>query len=40
MLEASFLRAEQSYLTPPEYDFYLLCESCVLDKLYNEMQTA
>ena len=62
MLEASFLRAEQSYLTPPEYDdekiceccgikipkgdvyfendFHLLCKSCVLDKLYNEMQTA
>ncbi len=62
MVETSFLRAEESYLTPPEYEdektceccdrkisegdvyfeneFYLLYESCAVDKLYGAMQTA
>ena len=28
MLEKSFLRAEESYLTPPEYDDEKICECC------------
>lgn len=28
MLEASFLRAEESYLTPSEYEDDLVCECC------------
>lgn len=67
MLEKSFLRAEESHLTPPEYDddyddmkvcecydreipkgdyfwkkdeIHVLCESCVIDKIYDIAEIA
>ncbi len=65
MLEKSFLRAEESYLTPPEYDDdddikvcdccyseipkgdcfwiennHILCEGCMMDKIYDVAEIA
>ncbi len=28
MIETNFLRAEENYLTPPEYENNLVCECC------------